>query len=479
MKQSCFLKDIPSALFVFLIVGLLSPLTIEARSKVVEQEFGGNFQSEFARDLKKESEHEDISDWRTKLFAHLKINYSGYLQLYLSAKLDYIITADGAAEEQWLVERHRFLAQPDPIYELYTSIFWRNFDVRVGKQFVNWGVNDFFSPTNNINPLDCRGFIDPEPEDLKIPLWLAKIDCHLRDFTIEVVYIPFFEPAKFYLFDSDFAVCKSEECYIDEESKVKISEKYPPQPELPEDKLENGEIGGRISVALGDFDLEVSYLYTREDWPVYYNDETGAHWFEYRSTVIEPYEEYKLDIYKKTELRYHIFGSGISTFALIEDLGLKAEVAYSPGRLYCRERIGRSLVIRHDKRPFLSYAGEIEYRWEEKYFFSAGLTQQIILNPPGDLILADGRTTITGGLINAELLNGKLIPEIRFAFFIEDGDYFLGPKIDYRLSDAVNLTLGANIFGGRGVYTSILQKITPLAIFSDNDQVFLGFRYSF
>lgn len=479
MKQVYFLKDILPTFFIILVISLFCPSIIEAQSKVIEQEFGGNLQTEFARDFKKESDHEDIFDWRTKFFAHLKVNYSEYLQLYLSAKLDYVVTTNGATEKDWLIERQRFFAQPDPIYELYISIFLGDFDVRVGKQFVTWGVNDFFSPTNNINPLDCRGFIDPESEDLKIPLWLAKIDYHLYDFTIEGIYIPYFEPAKFYLFGSDFAICKSEECYIDEEGKVKISEKYPPEPKLPKDKLENGEIGGRLSGALGDFDLEVSYLYTRDDWPVYYNDQTGAHWFEYRTKVVEPYEEYKLKIYKEMNLRYHIFGAGVATFTLDEDFGFKAELAYSPARLYCRERIGRSLVIRHDKRPFLSYAGEIEYRLKEKYFFSAAFSQQVILYPPGDLILADRRTTIIGGLISAELLNEKLVPELRFAFFMEDRDYFIGPRVDYRFSDAIKLTLGANIFGGRGIYTSILQQITPLAIFSDNDQVFLALRYSF
>ncbi|MBI3951450.1 MAG: hypothetical protein HY314_13445 [Acidobacteria bacterium] len=53
-----------------------------------------------------------------------------------------------------------------------------------------------------------------------------------------------------------------------------------------------------------------------------------------------------------------------------------------------------------------------------------------------------------------------------------DADYFLNPEIDYKITDALSLTVGSNIFGGR-------HETTLFGQLDRNDNIYATLRYSF
>jgi len=65
---------------------------------------------------------------------------------------------------------------------------------------------------------------------------------------------------------------------------------------------------------------------------------------------------------------------------------------------------------------------------------------------------------------------------LRLSFFgfynPNDADYFLNPEVDHKITDALSLTVGSNLFGGKRATTLFGQL-------DRNDNVYIALRYSF
>ena len=85
------------------------------------------------------------------------------------------------------------------VRELYLDMYFDRFDLRVGRQFVVWGVLEGVRITDEINPMDFRELILPELLDYRIPLWTVKVDWYTdTGGDVQLLWIPdlrFHEPA--------------------------------------------------------------------------------------------------------------------------------------------------------------------------------------------------------------------------------------------------------------------------------------------
>ena len=93
--------------------------------------------------------------------------------------------------------------QEEWLKEFYLDIKYKDFQIRLGKQFARWGDTAESRVADLINPLDLKYMVSfPDWEDYKIGLWMARFyytPANIwQDLSFEVIVIPFdFEEKKY------------------------------------------------------------------------------------------------------------------------------------------------------------------------------------------------------------------------------------------------------------------------------------------
>ncbi len=419
------------------------------------QRGGGTFRLQYAHDTREEP-GEDHWDTRMKLSGGADFNLWKKAKMRLSAIALYGMAG---AEVDFSLKPEQIYRIPDEAYILQSV--WR-MDLSLGLQRVKWGANQFLSPTNNVNPLELRGFIDPDTEDIIIPVPMARATLFLTDFIyLEGIYIPWFYESEFHLFETDYALCKDEAvCPVNRNE-------YIAEEDIPFE--EQWEAGARIHAIVGDFTLEASYFNTREDFPVYESQLTPGG-FDYK--------------YKKYFYRYELYGGGIGWS--YKKMALRAEGVYSPERKYTVMRgvhmwnvKGFRPSLQEATSPSYSYAVEAEYSPSRRFFIMGAFQEFKLTDAPPDLLISSETTRVGLLLFRATTLRQRLELMGGLLYFIEDDDYVVTPRVSYTATDHIKLTAGANILDGPRADTNTLGGVAPVSIYTEADEVFAGFRYDF
>jgi len=416
---------------------------------------GATFRLQYAHDTKEDT-GEDHWDTRMKLSGYVDFNLWKNAKMHLSAIALYGMAG---TDINFRLKPEQIYRIPDEAYILQS--LWR-MDVSLGLQRAKWGVNQFLSPTDNINPLELRGFIDPDTEDIIIPVPMAKATFFLTDFIyLEGIYIPWFYESEFHLFRTDYALCRNQDvCPVNRDE-------YLEEEDIPFD--DKWEAGARLHAIVGDFTLEASYFNTREDFPVF------------RSFLNPGGFDYT---YHKYFYRYQLYGGGIGWS--YKKMALRAEGVYSPERKYTVMRgvhfwnyKGFRPSLKYDTSPYYSYAVEAEYSPSRRLFLLAGYQEFKLTDAPPDLLISSETTRVGLFLFRATALRQRLELMGGLLYFIEDDDYIVAPRLAYTVNDHVELTVGANILEGPRANTNDLGGLAPVSIYSEEDEVFAGFRYDF
>ncbi len=127
-------------------------------------------------------------------------------------------------------------------------------DLRLGRQRLAWGRADRISVVDNLNPDDLE---DPWDFGRHLGSDAASLTTYLAGASLQLVYLPFFRPARLPAGGSFLAAAEA----AGDESAMTI--------ELPgRGLLEGASFGVRLSVPLAGWDLAASYLYGRDDLPL-------------------------------------------------------------------------------------------------------------------------------------------------------------------------------------------------------------------
>ena len=190
---------------------------------------------------------EGRTDWmasRTRARGELKLE-KGAASLFLSLNATY----NGILKERTGLE----------LREAYLSYAKGNFDLRVGRQIVVWGVADALRVTDCVSPFDYTEFLAQDYDDIRMPVNGLRAKYTRGSVTLEAVCNPVV----------DFFVLPT-----DERNPWAIRLPSAPQPYTtdlesgkPEKKIKNMEFGGRASVNLSGIDFSVSALWTWNKLP--------------------------------------------------------------------------------------------------------------------------------------------------------------------------------------------------------------------
>ncbi|WP_281669850.1 DUF1302 family protein [Segatella buccae] len=190
---------------------------------------------------------EGRADWmasRIRARGELKLE-KGAASLFLSLNATY----NGILKERTGLE----------LREAYLSYAKGNFDLRVGRQIVVWGVADALRVTDCVSPFDYTEFLAQDYDDIRMPVNGLRAKYTRGSVTLESVCNPV----------ADFFVLPT-----DEHNPWAIRLPSAPQPYTtdlesgkPEKKIKNMEFGGRASVNLSGIDFSVSALRTWNKQP--------------------------------------------------------------------------------------------------------------------------------------------------------------------------------------------------------------------
>lgn len=350
------------------------------------------------------------------------------------------------------------------IRELYLDFNNDNSDLRIGKQFIVWGVLEGIRITDEINPLDFRELILPDLLDYRIPLWSAKADLYTDDSTYEFIWIPdikFHKPAP-------------------PGSEWELLQEIPNTVRPKSYRLETSEWGLRWNSTIATTDLSLSYFWTWDDFPVAFRNAPI-------DASIEP-------TFFPTYTRINMYGLTFS-HALGDGI-LKGELAYVPDKYF-----GLKNDVDRNHDGFLDDQGELRrrhLRWGLGYDFSRwgadfspAISQWIIFDYEKGLLQDQFDTSLT-------LFVRKPLPEQSAVFqtlvivLVNLQEVYIKPKITFDITDRFQIATGLDLFYGKGSQlgvastqggvsnlTAIAQRAQFFGNFHDNDRIFTEFKYSF
>jgi hypothetical protein len=325
--------------------------------------------------------------------------------------------------------------------EVYLDYTTGNFDFRLGRQVITWGVGDLLF-INDVFPKDWVSFFSGRPlEYLKIGSVGFRTRYSSEVMNVEMIIIPFFEPdnlptsKRFFLFDPFSAV------------PLRIEEE-------PETTLENTELALRLYRRIGDFDVSA---------------------YAYKGFWRTP--SMKLDNVT-FPTRVTIFYPELSTYGMsAQGSALDGIVSFETGYYNSREdEDGDDPIIPNSQIKFLvGYQRQI---WED---FTLGLQYygEIMEDysayrnslPSGFPAQEEYRDIVTLRL--EQFLKHQTVRLSLFTFYGPvDNDYLIRPQVSYKFTDSLSSTLGANIFGGE-------KDTTFLGQFDKNDNIYLSVRFDF
>lgn len=208
------------------------------------------------------------------------------------AEVDFVWTgfSRGFAGVANLAERETvdpFRLENHALYFDITDFLTKGLDVRIGRQIVEWGKADMFNPTSNLNALDLEDtllFGDRIANDM------VKIDYNFwRDFTVSLVWVPLFRPNQLPA-SAALAVKGVDRIPIVQGSfrrKLHVERDlgamlFGPtvvtqaRPVLPENRMENSQVGFKLAGKVAKMDFSLSYYYGRHGTPQPYVERTFA-----------------------------------------------------------------------------------------------------------------------------------------------------------------------------------------------------------
>ena len=143
--------------------------------------------------------------------------------------------------------------------EAFFQYTTNNWDFKVGKQIVIWGVADGMRITDIISPMDYTEFLARDYDDIRIPVNAFRLKYVKPSYNLDLIFIPI----------SEFFVLP-----VDEKNPWSITNSFimpyvTNMDNMPEHTLKNSEFGGRFSFFLSGIDFSVSALHGWNKNPVF------------------------------------------------------------------------------------------------------------------------------------------------------------------------------------------------------------------
>ncbi|MCC6696540.1 MAG: hypothetical protein IT365_12990 [Candidatus Hydrogenedentes bacterium] len=331
--------------------------------------------------------------------------------------------------------------------EAYIRTQAGKWNLTLGKQQIVWGVADGLKVLDVVNPQDLREFILDDFEDSRIPLLAVNAERPIKDWTLQLIWIP----------DTSYHVIPRQ----DSEFEITSGVPSPPrgfeleieEPDKPGRFITDSDVGLQLSTFKGGWDITFNYLYHYDDIPAfprsYRLSEDG------QEVIAHP--EYK---------RLHLIGGSFSKafggLTVRAEYGLFLDKYYSTGNYFDLDG-----VVRGDS---VSYVLGFDWFAFNNTFMSVQVFQDWFSNDAEGLERDQVQTYITC-FAQHRFLHDTLTVEGMWLFDVNHGDGLIRPKITYAVNDELNVYAGVDYFYGsdKGLFGQFDKK----------DRVIFGVEWSF
>jgi len=310
-------------------------------------------------------------------------------------------------------------------------------DLKLGLQQVVWGQADGLRVLDVINPLDYREFILEDFIDSRRPLWLARADTPVGEGSLQLIWVPYFAPARLPAADNEFGLGESFGLgLIDATLREQGLPQIPFRVEAtdrPAYQLRSSQFGARYSRSVGAWDLTTNYFYGWEDAPTNYflgvenaiNDSPSA-------LVFKP----RFD-------RKEVFGGTAATN--FGSVVLRLEAGWNrnkPAPVTTNTQTGYE---KHGQ--FSSVAG---LDWSAKtWLWISGQYFLSFTSAPQEKLLLPRYNHLASIYFRTNFMRETLRPELFVLTGLNQREYLIRPRIVKTIGDHWSVGVGADFLGGK------------------------------
>ena len=372
----------------------------------------------------------------------------------------------------------------DPLFrEYYLDIAPKNFFFRIGRQIIPWGKSDGVYMLDVINPFDLRNPTIFEEENFKIPVWAANMNWKpTTDSNLQVLYIPKYLSNVWGGINVNRAGQSIESRFHDWTYQIvgffndfyngEFGTKIPVHIKMPSDTIGNSITGLRWSDTFKRVNYTVNYLYTFTPSLIDFPNQGSFAAPHLNGVTREP-------------VREHVIG-GSADYDInmgndwLDGLVLRGESAFTLNDQYYKGLVGNPADTNHwgvllgfDKTVLGDYLerpvfASLQY-WHDLVFSSgpcnncgphAHQYQDLGFNGGFQGLRDNYKSLLTLYLSKNWLAGDTLISEFFLLYELQFGDWWIRPKLTWKINDLTTAAIGFNIFAG--------SKQTPYGQWTNN-----------
>ena len=335
--------------------------------------------------------------------------------------------------------------------EIYMDMFFKNFDLRIGKQQVVWGKADGVFITDIVSPLNLTEFLLPDFDEIRTGVIAAKLDYYLGNSTIEAIWIPQFTPTlrptatSMWYITPDFPAVPT---FNWSQSAISPS-------------LENSEFFLKYSAMTSKIDFELMGGYCWDDNPAMHVQKE----FGMDTSTIPPHPV--LTGLNITPQHHRLTVAGGSFSSDIKGVILRGEAAYYNGKYFqTADPQATDALIQKD---YLNYVVGLDFNIGSVKL-STQFIQKYILDY-NSFMDEDEIQNMATFLARYDILRETMHLELFSYIGLDKGDALIRPKITYDFDDSFSILFGSNIFVGdnEGMFGK----------YQDNSMIYTKIKYSF
>ncbi len=331
--------------------------------------------------------------------------------------------------------------------ELYVDLYFKNFDLRVGKQQIVWGKADGVFITDIVSPLNLTEFLLPDFDEIRMGVNAVKLDYYIGSSTIEAIWVTNFTHTK--------APQPGSIWYIQPE--------FPAPPTFDWSKaeikpsLENTEGFLKYSAMTSIVDFELMGGYTWDDNPTMHVQKQ-----------IDMSQGHPVLTGLNITPEYHrLYVAGGSFSSQIKGIVLRGEGAYYNGKYFQTE--DPTAVDALSENDYLHYLVGLDFSIAD-IKFSTQFIQQYILDYNDFIVNEEIENTMTF-MARYDMLRETLHLELFSYIGITNEDALIRPKITYDFDDSFSVLLGSNIFVG--------DEDGRFGRYQDNSMIYTKLKFNF
>lgn len=317
----------------------------------------------------------------------------------------------------------------------------RGWDVRIGRQIIIWGKADGVQITDIVSPPDYTESITRDLDEIRMPVDAVKFRLLGKRVDTELIWIPVFKPALRPTGDNPWAVRTSWP------ETVRVSSRAAREPATT---LGNSEIALKLSAYLPGVDVAASLFHTWDDYPAMHR-------------TVRTDGDNLIVNYAPAHHRLTVFGlEGSRPWG---DFVFRAETAFYRGRYFETT----ALDIDPRRKDSLKWLGGVDWTPGNDWTVTGQLIGEHILGHEKVLHERAGSYMATLNVAK-KLLRQTLTLSNMLYYRFNDHEFFDRLKVEYAVTDDLQLALGADLFqGAKG----------PFGRYTDNSQIWLRARYGF